>query len=731
MTAAPSPLTTIQETIRSYWGYDQLRPLQLEAIEAELDRKDSLVVMPTGGGKSLCYAVPPIVANRTDIVVSPLIALMKDQVDALEACGYPAAAIHSGLTDEDRRTIEAGITAGKYRLLFVAPERLLTPWFLSLVKRVNVRSFAIDEAHCISHWGHDFRPEYRRLATLKQYFPEASLHAYTATATDRVRQDIIDQLGLRDPRVLIGRFDRPNLVYHILSRTDLEGQVLSTISRHKGEAVIVYCISRKDTEQLSAALQAKGVKASAYHAGLDSRVRTRVQEDFAAERVDVVVATVAFGMGIDRSNVRCVIHAAMPKSVEQYQQETGRAGRDGLPAECVLLFGAGDARRWESLMSRPDVQTEQAPEIVAAQVELLRDMERFGVSQECRHKTLSRYFGQEYDTENCGACDVCLTPASHLDNGTEVVRSILSCILSLGAPYGVGHVVDVLRGANVERIRQLRHNTSKSYGALKTLAPELVRSAVFQLVEQGLLARTPGDRPVINLTPKGRDALLKGTDVTLVVPNNLATAKPDMETASWENVDIPLFERLRELRRTIADERGVAAFVVFGDATLRELARVRPSTLAAFGKIRGVGERKLVDLGAPFMAVIIAYCKEAGLSQDQPALTLAAMPYTPKTVSMTESKQLAYEMFGQGRSLQEVVQRSGRSIGTIVGYLEEYVGDHKSESVAAWVSAESYIRVKTAALKVGGQYLKPVFEELNGEISYEEIRIVMRHAGIR
>ena len=335
----------ILQAVQQYWGYDQLRPHQMEAITAGLERQDSLVVLPTGGGKSLCYQVPPLVAQRTDIVVSPLISLMKDQVDALKACGYPAAALYSGVSDGDRREIEARAAAGQFRLLFVAPERLLTPGFLSLAKRINVRAFAIDEAHCISHWGHDFRPEYRRLAALKEHFPEASVHAYTATATDRVRQDIVAQLGLRTPRVLVGRFDRPNLIYRAVPRNDLEVQLLDVIRRHAGEAVIIYCISRADTERTAAALQARGIKAAAYHAGLDALSRTRTQDDFATEKLDVVVATVAFGMGIDRSNVRCVIHAALPKSVEQYQQETGRAGRDGLEAECVLFFSSADIRR--------------------------------------------------------------------------------------------------------------------------------------------------------------------------------------------------------------------------------------------------------------------------------------------------------------------------------------------------------------------------------------------------
>ncbi|MEK7217409.1 MAG: ATP-dependent DNA helicase RecQ, partial [Chloroflexota bacterium] len=403
MTANPTDTTqsaAIAETMRRYWGYNQFRPLQVEAIEAALAQQDSLVVLPTGGGKSLCYAVPPVVAGRTDVVVSPLIALMKDQVDGLQACGYPAAAIHSGLTEAERQVIDQGIRNREYRLLFVAPERLLNPWFMARAKWMNVQAFAIDEAHCISHWGHDFRPEYRRLSELKTAFPQAAIHAYTATATDRVRQDIIEQLGLQQPRVLVGRFDRPNLVFRIIPKRDVEEQALTVVRRHPREAVIIYCISRADTERLAESLRARGVKAGPYHAGLDAATRSKTQEAFAAERLDVVVATVAFGMGIDRSNVRCVVHAALPKSVEQYQQETGRAGRDGLEAECVLLYSPDDARRWESLLTRPAPDTTISPENLEAQLGLLADMQEFASSHECRHAGLSGYFSQPYEGDN-------------------------------------------------------------------------------------------------------------------------------------------------------------------------------------------------------------------------------------------------------------------------------------------------------------------------------------------
>src|SRR5262252_5893679 len=413
-----SSKSDILATVRRYWGFSELRPLQEQAIRASLERRDSLVVMPTGGGKSLCYQVPAELARRTDVVVSPLISLMKDQVDWLRESGYPAGALYSGMPLDTLRETEAQLEAGRYRLLFVAPERLLTPRFLQLIQKLQVQAFAIDEAHCISHWGHDFRPEYRQLAELKARFPQASVHAYTATATERVRADILAQLRLKNPTVLIGTFDRPNLVYRIIPRVDAQMQVLQVLRRHPGEAAIVYCISRKDTEAMAKWLQASRLRAAFYHAGMEANERRRTQDAFASEEIDVVAATVAFGMGIDRSDVRCVIHAAMPKSIEHYQQETGRAGRDGLEAECVLLYSAADVLRWESLTEKSAAEANSPREVVIAARDLLEHMRRLCVGIHCRHRMLSEYFGQPLAGDGCGACDVCLNEVEGLTEGT-------------------------------------------------------------------------------------------------------------------------------------------------------------------------------------------------------------------------------------------------------------------------------------------------------------------------
>jgi ATP-dependent DNA helicase RecQ len=618
-TVADQSMERLLDTVRQYWGFDALRPLQGEAIQAGIALRDSLVVMPTGGGKSICYQVPPIVADRVDIVVSPLISLMQDQVDGLRACGYPAAALHSGLDAAERRAVHDGLRQDAFRLLFVSPERLVTGSFMELVRALDVKAFAVDEAHCISHWGHDFRPEYRQLATLKEWFPGASIHAFTATATPRVRGDIVEQLGLDDPNVLVGCFDRPNLTYRVQPRVDVNGQVIDVIRRHEREAVIVYCLSRKDTVSLAGALTAAGIDAAPYHAGLDAATRRRTQRRFAREELDVVVATVAFGMGIDRSDVRCVVHAAMPKSIEHYQQETGRAGRDGLEAECVLLYSAADVLRWQSLMRRSAGEAddpEAAERGLAAQLELLGHMQGLCSTLECRHRKLSRYFGQEYPDASCGACDVCLDEVRPMPDSTVVAQKVLSCVARLGQRYGVGQVVQVLRGAATDAVRRAGHDRVSTYGLLQDVPEKSLTNLVYQLVDQGLLERSAGDRPILQLNPESLGVLRGEREVRLVEPRAPKARRTRAAEESWEGVDRGLFDHLRTLRRVIAEERAVPPYVIFGDATLRELARRRPESLADMATIRGIGEKKLADLAPRFLEAIRDH---AGAADGEPA----------------------------------------------------------------------------------------------------------------
>jgi ATP-dependent DNA helicase RecQ len=596
------------EDIRRIWGFDTLRPLQAEAIAAGIAGRDSLVVMPTGGGKSLCYQVPPLVGETTDVVVSPLVALMKDQVDALEAIGYPAAALHGGMSQEERATVRDRLAAGELRLLFTAPERLVNTGLIDLLARVGVKRFAIDEAHCISQWGHDFRPEYRQLALLRDRFPAASIHAFTATATPRVRDDIARQLALRDPATLIGTFDRPNLVYRVVPRADRVAQVLKILGRHRGEASIVYCISRKETERLAARLAAEGLLARPYHAGLDASQRHATQEAFASETIDVVVATVAFGMGIDRSDVRLVLHTSLPKSLEAYQQETGRAGRDGLAAECVLLYSSADVFSWESLVRKSaaesELDAEEQEKLCAGQVEHLHAMRRYAQAARCRHAALSEYFGQAYPATSCGACDVCLGETNSLPDATVTAQKILSCVARVGERFGVRHVCEVLRGAKTEAVARYGHDRLSTFGLLASLEQRTAENLVHQLLDQELLSRTPGDRPVVTLNPRSWEVLRGSREVVLLEPRAGKARTTQADADDWQGVDRDLFERLRKWRRRVAEARGKPAWTILDDKALRVIARDKPASPAALLRCKGIGDKRLADFGTAILDIV-------------------------------------------------------------------------------------------------------------------------------
>lgn len=598
------------ELISKHWGYDTFRPLQQEAMTASLEGRDSLVVMPTGGGKSLCYQVPALLKDHPTIVVSPLISLMKDQVDGLITAGVRAAQINSSQTSLAHRAIEHELLQGKLKLLFVSPERLAMPSFRELLRRAGAKTFAIDEAHCISHWGHDFRPEYRQLKTLRDEFPEASIHAYTATATAQVRRDIAEQLALRDPLRLVGDFDRPNLTYRILPRREEWKQIVEVVDRHKNEAGIIYCTRRRDVDDLTAKLRKAGYDAAGYHAGMSQDERRAAQEAFATEKTDLVVATVAFGMGIDRSNVRFILHTAMPKSIEHYQQETGRAGRDGLEAECVLLYSGADVVLWKSMVERPSEDGPPDPEYVATAIRHLVDIDRYCSGTACRHRALVEYFGQHYTRDSCTACDICLGETEDVPDALTVAQKILSCVYRVGQSWGIGHVISVLRGEKTDKIRERSHDSLSTYALLKGCSRNEVRDWIWQLVGQGYLEQSEGEYPVLRLTANARNVLRGEAEVRLRQP--IAPAKKErsrrgmMPVESWDGVDRSLFDALRTWRRAEAGERGVPPYVIFNDRTLREIARVRPATLVELRDVYGIGDAKLEAFGRALLDVISA-----------------------------------------------------------------------------------------------------------------------------
>ena len=588
----------IRDALKTHWGYDSFLPMQQEAIQCVLEDRDSVVVLPTGGGKSLCFQAPAVIRPGVGLVVSPLISLMKDQVDGLNAAGVSAGCLNSSMEPDERRRVFEALRSGTLKLLYVAPERLLQPGMLEMLAESNVSLVAIDEAHCISQWGHDFRPEYRQLQVLREALPGTAIHAYTATATGRVREDIVKELGLSDPRVLVGSFDRPNLAYKVLVRDGVVGQLSTIFDRHPGESGIVYCISRRDVEKTSEQLNRRGYRTRPYHAGMSDEERKANQEAFIGERVDTIVATVAFGMGIDKSNVRYVVHAAMPKSLEGYQQETGRAGRDGLEAECCLLYTGGDYGRWRAILEGSESEpTEGAWQSLQA-------MQDYAGSVVCRHASLVEYFGQSLDGDNCGACDVCLGELDQVEDPLEISQKILSSVIRQDQRFGADYTVKVLRGSTEQRVLENGHDRLSTYGLLEDHDVRAVRGWVEQLVAQGFLAKT-GEYNVLQVTGTGRGVLSGEETPRLLKPAKSAGArKSKSHEDSWEGVDRGLFERLRDLRRQLADEKSVPAYVVFGDASLRDMTRRRPSTLSEFLEVHGVGEKKATVYGELFLAAI-------------------------------------------------------------------------------------------------------------------------------
>jgi ATP-dependent DNA helicase RecQ len=606
----------LRDALHRVWGFSDFRPLQREAMHAILAGRDSVVVLPTGGGKSLCFQAPALIGGQADgagragpgvaLVVSPLISLMKDQVDGLRVDGVDAAYLNSSLLPAERDAVIASVRDGRCRILYVSPERIVSDASLRrLLLHRGLRFIAIDEAHCISQWGHDFRPEYRQLGALRHEFGTVSWHAFTATATDRVRDDIVNELRLADPLQLVGSFDRPNLTYRVLQRNNLRQQLTGVLERHDREAGIVYCSSRREVESLAAWLQEAGLRAVPYHAGLDDDARSRHQEAFLEEDVDIVVATVAFGMGIDRSNVRFVVHAGAPRSLEHYQQESGRAGRDGLPAECVLMYSGADFVRWKQMLETNGEWSESARL-------LLRDMERYAAGARCRHRSLVEYFGQAYGAQGCGACDWCLKELDPVDDSVTLAQKILSCVARVRQTWGVGHVTDVLLGRATDKVVSAGHSQLSTFGLLKQESASAIRGYIEQLVGEGLLLRDGDPFPVLRLTPAGA-SLLRGSGQCVlyrtVAPPPRKRSRSTLRESFTTTEHSDLFDVLREVRLKIARARGVPPYVIFHDTTLREMAERRPKTFDDLHDIYGVGAKKAADFGDAFLDAIRLFRK--------------------------------------------------------------------------------------------------------------------------
>lgn len=715
-------LTPVMQVLTDVWGYDSFRPLQEDSIRSVLDQQDSLTVLPTGGGKSICYQAPALCVEGMSVVVSPLISLMKDQVDALRACGVHAAFINSTLSMDEKRVAARDIREGNTRLLYVAPERLLTPRMLDFLKTVRVSFFAIDEAHCISAWGHDFRPEYRGLRVLREHFPEASIHAYTATASEPVRNDIVNQLGLQQPRVFVGSFDRPNLSYRMVRAENRFQQVLEIVNRHANESGIIYCISRKEVERTAAVLSQMGITALPYHAGMSDEERKSNQEAFIKETCNVIVATVAFGMGIDKSNVRFVIHAGMPKSIEHYQQESGRAGRDGLESQCVLIYSGADVMAWKRIMESGGSASENADAIRA-----LDAMSDLCNSPVCRHRAIVEYFGQTYQHDNCGACDFCLDEVELINDPITLSQKILSCVLRLKEGYGAAHTAKVLIGAKEGKFEKLGHNQLSTYGLLSEYSLTSVRMWIDQLVQQGFMARV-GEYQKLALTDAGRKLLHReGAPRLTAAVANKGKTKRGAPGESWEGVDRGLFDCLRELRSQIASENSVPAYVVFGDATLRELARLRPATRETLAGIRGVGQKKLEDFGPRFLEHIVRYCESHQLTTEV-VEDVSQVVRPQRLASQNDVKPksfIAFPYFERGESVEQTAQQLGRAASTTWEYLCDYLRHHKIAEPSPWVDQDTVEKVRANLEKMEDSRLKPLYDFLGGSVPYEHLRCVV------
>jgi len=642
MTTNPDNVSReIPRVLRDVFGFHSFLPNQEEIVEAILARQDAFVVMPTGGGKSLCYQLPAHIMEGTCMVISPLISLMKDQVDAAMETGLRASFLNSSLSASMKRDVEKQLVAGELDLIYVSPERFAMPEFIATLKKVQLAFVAIDEAHCISEWGHDFRPDYLNLSTIVEEFPDVPVTAFTATATRRVQDDIVAKLGLRSPHIVRASFNRPNLFYTVVPKEKPSDQILRFVRGRPGEPGIIYRTTRKSVEQTADMLTRHGIKALPYHAGLDDATRVKNQDAFNRDEVDVIVATIAFGMGIDKSNVRYVLHGDLPKNIESYYQETGRSGRDGEPAHCLLLFGYGDIPKIRFFTDQIEDEAERTH-----QFRCLNDMVHYATVHACRRKQLLNYFGEPWPSpqakgvnaanaplplpagegrgEGFPCCDICAGEVESID-ATQDAQIVLSAIARTGQRFGINHIVSVVTGDDSDRIRQLGHDRIKTFGAGKDQDKRHWRLMIDNLLAQGLVIQTTGDYPVLKLEEQSREVLFGGREVHVLKTIKLKGKRPKRPAAAAAGpYDEELFDQLRDLRKALASKQGVPPYVIFTDRTLHEMARFFPTTEAEMLQITGVGEKRLASCGEQFMAAIQAF-REAHADAKPPA-TLAVQP---------------------------------------------------------------------------------------------------------
>ncbi len=711
------------QSLKSVFGYDAFRPLQLEIIESSLNGRDVLAILPTGGGKSLCYQLPALQREGLTLVVSPLIALMKDQVDQLQAVGVAATFLNSSLSGDEARSRLEGLERGDYRLLYVAPERLFLPEFMERLKRWKVQALAIDEAHCISEWGHDFRPEYRQLATIREHLPDIPVIALTATATERVQLDIVQQLQLKDPGQFVASFNRPNLTYRVIPKQRPRGQILDYAASNRDVSGIVYCQSRRAVEDYAATLREAGHKALPYHAGLPQEERIRNQEAFIRDDVQIICATIAFGMGINKPNVRYVLHADLPKNIESYYQETGRAGRDGLPAECVLLFSGGDIAKYGHFIDQ--MEDEQAAQVARQQ---LRRMADFAEYADCRRGALLRYFGETFQEENCGSCDNCLDEREEVDVTTDC-QKLLSCIYRInqaGYPMGLNHGIDVLRGSENAKVLGKGHNRLSTHGIGRDQSAEYWQGLGKQLIQRGYLSLSDDGYNTVELTPLATVALRERREIRMkpILPHASPAARSRVKAGAIE-CDEGLFEILCGMRKDLADARGVPPYVVFGDVALRQMARRYPCSESDFLAIPGVGQQKLREYGGQFLQVIEEWLSENDPRDFEPLGLLDPACQSKERQGINGTARQTLELFQSGKGVEAIAAERGLSPTTIETHLARCIEEGHLKDLDGLVAEAEATAVREAVAEHGPAPLRPIFDALDGKVSFGKIRLVV------